>query len=284
MAKKDVIIKATHKGLWYEDGVLIRIVEAGRYEIPSDTGPFGTKRKLVEVVLVDVRERELTIKGQEILTSDKVAIRVSIIVQFRVTDPRAAMHEVANYEERLYSDVQLAARRSLASMTLEEILTNRNRLSEDILRDVKETAARYGVAIVRADVKDLVFPGNLQEIMNKVLAAERMSQAQLVEARTKAQTQQIEAQAKAEIRKSEAEAQAAAYRLQAQAEADSGRIKSEAEMVSFKQTQQAAAAFAASPALLRLRELDALKELAHASNARIYIGFDKFRPIGDEKD
>src|SRR5215470_5443344 len=114
-----------------------------------------------------------------------------IIVQFRVVDPKAALHEVEGYQERLYSDVQLAARRSLASMKLEEILTNRNRLSEDILRDVKETAARYGVSILRADVKDLVFPGNLQEIMNKVLAAERLSEAQLVEARTKAQVQGI---------------------------------------------------------------------------------------------
>src|SRR6185295_3904414 len=157
---------------------------------------------------VDMRERDLTIKGQEILTSDKVALRVSIVVQFRVVDPKLALHEVEKYEERLYSDVQLAARRSLASMTLEEILTNRNRLSEDIMRDVKEIASRYGVAILRADVKDLVFPGNLQEIMNKVLAAERMSEAQLIEARTKAQTQQIDAQAKAEMRKLEAEAQA----------------------------------------------------------------------------
>jgi regulator of protease activity HflC (stomatin/prohibitin superfamily) len=65
---------------------------------------------VVEVRLVDGRERELTIKGQEILTADKVAIRVSIIVQFRVTDPKAAVHQVEDYETRLYSDVQLAAR------------------------------------------------------------------------------------------------------------------------------------------------------------------------------
>ena len=77
----------------------------------------------VEVVIVDVRERELTIKGQEVLTSDKVAIRVSIVVQFRVTDPAAALERVAEFEDRLYSDVQLAARRSLASMTLGMSLT-----------------------------------------------------------------------------------------------------------------------------------------------------------------
>src|SRR5215471_10245370 len=225
----DVIIKDTHRGLWYEDGVLKQVLGAGRYEIPAAPSIFRKKPK-VELVVVDVRERELTIKGQEILTADKVALRVSVIVQFRVTDPQAALHAVQNYEERLYGDVQLAARRSLASMTLEEILTNRNRLSEDILRDVKEIASRYGVAILRADVKDLVFPGNLQEIMNKVLAAERMSEAQLIEARTKAQTQQIDAQAKAEMRKLEAEAQAVAQRLQAQADAVSLRITGAAEM------------------------------------------------------
>src|SRR5262245_42212076 len=132
MTTKTIFIKDTHRGLWYEDGRLTRLLEAGRYRIPSPIDLPFYRRPKVEVVLVDVRERDLTIKGQEILTSDKVAIRVSIIVQFRVVDPAAAIHEVVNYEERLYGDVQLAARRSLATMTLEEILTNRNHLSEDI--------------------------------------------------------------------------------------------------------------------------------------------------------
>ena len=99
--KPDIIIKDTHRGLWYEDGVLKRVLEAGRYELPDGPEYTFTGRRRhakVEVVLVDVRERELTIKGQEILTKDKVALRVSIIVQFRVTaDPRAAVHEVENF-------------------------------------------------------------------------------------------------------------------------------------------------------------------------------------------
>ncbi|MGO9484400.1 MAG: slipin family protein [Rhodomicrobium sp.] len=268
-----IIIKDTHRGLWYEDGVLKRVLEAGRYTLPFIQGWLG--QPLVEIQLVDVRERELTIKGQEILTADKVAIRVSIIVQFRVTDPRAAIHEVEKYEERLYSDVQLAARRSLASMTLDEILTNRNRLSEDILRDVKETAARYGVSILRADVKDLVFPGNLQEIMNKVLAAERTAQAQLVEARTRAQTQQIAAEAQAEISRIEAEALAQTLRLQSEAEAGARKIRNEAELAALRDAEQSAKAYSAHPALLRLRELETLKELSGSANVRIYVGFDK---------
>ncbi len=276
-----IIIKDTHRGLWYEDGVLVKVLEAGRYTLPLIQGWLG--RPLVEIQLVDVRERELTIKGQEILTADKVAFRVSIIVQFRVTDPRAAIHEVEKYEERLYSDVQLAARRSLASMTLDEILTNRNRLSEDILRDVKETAARYGVSILRADVKDLVFPGNLQEIMNKVLAAERTAQAQLVEARTRAQTQQIAAEAQAGVSRVEAEALAQNMRLQSEAEAAARKIRNEADLAALRDSEQSAAVYSAHPALLRLRELETLKELSASANVRIYAGFDKFgKP--DDKD
>jgi regulator of protease activity HflC (stomatin/prohibitin superfamily) len=276
ITQREIIIKDTHRGLWYEDGVLRRILEAGRYILPPEKFSFsgGRKGPKVEVVVIDVRERDLTIKGQEILTRDKVAVRVSIIVQFRVTDPRAALHEVENYEERIYSDVQLAARRSLASQTLEEILTNRNRLSEDILRDVKEVAARYGVAVLRADVKDLAFPGNLQEIMNRVLAAERNSEAQLVEARTKADVQRIENAARAEGRRLESEAATAAQRLAAEAEAQTQQIRTDAEVRSLKAREAAAAAYAQHPALLRQLELETLRELAASANARIYVDFN----------
>jgi regulator of protease activity HflC (stomatin/prohibitin superfamily) len=270
--RRELIIKSTHRGLWYQDGVLTRVLDAGRYLLPARYGLRRSPR--VEVVLVDVRERELTIKGQEILTSDKVAIRVTIVVQFRVTDPAAALQQVAEYEDRLYSDVQLAARRSLASMTLEEILTHRTRLSEDILADVHASATGYGVEILRADVKDLMFPGNLQEIMNRVLATERLSQAQLVEARTKAEAARIDAEAKAE-----------ALRLQAVAEAEMERLAAQAELDAMQQRRQVAEVYATSPALLRLRELQTLRELAQVANARIYIGFPKHvEPNGPSTD
>ena len=275
----NIIIKDTHRGLLYRNGVLLQTLGAGRHNIPAR---WFSWQPLREIVLVDMRERDLTIKGQEILTADKVALRVSIIVQFRVVDPRAALHQVENYEDRLYSDVQLAARRSLASMSLEEILTNRNRLSEDILTDVKESAAGYGVAILRADVKDLVFPGNLQEIMNRVLTAERLSQAQLVEARTRAEVQQIETQARAETRRLETDAQAEADRRAAQTEAEVQQIKTAADIRALTERADAAALYEQHPALLRLLELETLRDLGHTANARIYVNFDGQRK--DESD
>lgn len=167
-------------------------------------------------------------------------------------------------------------------MPLEKILTNRNQLSEDILSDVKEIAARYGVAILRADVKDLIFPGNLQEIMNKVLAAERMAEAQLVEARTKAQTQQIDAQSRAETQRVESQSYVTAQRANAEAAAEAQRIKTESEVSALKELQASAEAYKLNPALLRLRELDTLRELARNANARIYIGFDKHSDESDD--
>jgi regulator of protease activity HflC (stomatin/prohibitin superfamily) len=277
MAQRELIIKNTHRGLRYADGRLTDVLDAGRYRLPPRSR-FGVRRPVVEIVLVDLRERELTIKGQEILTSDKVAVRVSILTQFRVVDPVAAIERVAAYEDRLYSDVQLAARRSLASMTLEEILTNRNQLSEDILRDVQGVAAGYGVEILRADVKDIIFPGNLQDIMNRVLAAERLSEAQLVEARTKAETAALDARSRAESERVAAATRAEAARLAAEAEAEGHRIRTEAEVEALRRQADAAEAYARHPALLRLRELETLSALAQTAQARIYVGFDKHAP------
>jgi regulator of protease activity HflC (stomatin/prohibitin superfamily) len=284
------LIKDTHRGLWYENGVLVKTLGAGRYELPKPEQlgwlrrALGLKRKPdVEVALVDMRARELTIKGQEILTADKVAIRVSILVQFALVDPRAALHAVANYEDRLYSDVQLAARRSLASMTLEDILTNRTRLSEDTLREVKESAISYGVAIARADVKDLVFPGNLQEIMNRVLAAERNSQAQLVESRTKAEVQKIEAQARADAQRLQALADAELAMTNARASAEATQLAVQAEIRALEERQKLASAYSAHPALLRLEELKTLRDLSRNANARLYLDF-KRKAESDGKD
>jgi regulator of protease activity HflC (stomatin/prohibitin superfamily) len=270
--KDDYLIKDTHRGLLYRDGVFQRVLGAGRHRfpVPLRTQVFGRPPE-IEVVMVDIRSRELIIKGQEILTSDKVALRVSIVVQFAVVDPKAAIHAVEKYEDRLYSDVQLAARRSLARMTLEEILTNRTRLSSEILEDVKEAATGYGVSIGRADVRDLSFPGNVQEVMNRVLTAERHAQAQLVEARTKSEVQRIEAETAAEAARVKAAASAEAIRQEAVARAAATETTVAAETAALEKRRANAAAYAEHPALLRLEELAALKQLAANANARLYL-------------
>ncbi len=270
--KTEYLIKDTHRGLLYRDGAFQRVLGAGRHDFSVSLWTRLTSRApAIEVVLVDMRSRELVIKGQEILTADKVALRVSIVVQFVVVDPKAAIHAVEAFEDRLYSDVQLAARRALARMTLEEILTNRTRLSSEILEDVKETAAGYGVSIGRADVRDLSFPGNVQEVMNRVLTAERQAQAQLVEARTKSEVQRIEAESKAEAQRVQSAASADATRQEATARAAAMETAVAAETLALERRRGNAAAYGEHPALLRLEELATLRQLAANANARLYL-------------
>lgn len=188
------IVPQTYIGLLYEDGVFKTTLKPGKYRIGKPLF-FGVNR---EIQLIDIREQSLTIKGQEILTEDKVAIRVSILVYYKVTDPVAASHNVSSYQERIYEDVQLATRRFLATRTLDAILRDRNEISNAVRDEVKNIASNYGVEILRADIKDLVFPGNLREIMNRVLETERLAEAKIIEAKKEIEATRIRAEAEHE--------------------------------------------------------------------------------------
>lgn len=249
-------------GLLYEDGAFVRTLQAGKHQFKQRW--FHSVRRTV--TLVDLRERSLTIKGQEILTADKVAIRVSLLVYFRVTDAEAAVHNVASYDERIYEDVQLAARRFLASRTLDAILSDRNEISDAVREDVRTTAASYGVEIVRADVKDLIFPGNLREIMNQVLETERRAEAKLIDARKDAETLRIkiESERDAEVRKLEAEKQ----RIQLTAQAQREKLK----LQLLSQVEEAKA-LAEHPQLFRLRQLETLQKMAQ-HGGKFVIAFE----------
>ncbi len=238
-------------GLLYEDGAFVKTLKPGRHRFKSQW--FDTTER--QVKLVDMRERSLTLKGQEILTADKVAIRVSLLVYFRVRDAESAVHQVSSYEERIYEDVQLAARRFLASRTLDAILSDRNEISDNVKIDVSEAATSYGVEIIRADVKDLVFPGNLREIMNKVLETERRAEAKLIEARKEAEAQQIKSQAENEATLRRLEAEKAQLKLGAEAEQERARIRLQSDLEQAK-------AMTEYPMLLRLRQIEALQEMA----------------------
>ena len=205
--------------------------------------PWSPKR---QVVALDLRERSATIKNQEILTADKVAVRLSLLVYFKIVDPRAAVHNVQAYEDRIYEDVQLAARRFLATRTLDQILRDRNEISDAIRQDVRASAQSYGVEIRRADVKDLVFPGNLREIMNKVIETERESEAALIAATKRAEVSRIEAEAQARV----------------------ARERYEAD-------ERAAQLVARHPELVRLRELEVLREIGQRGGNHFYLGLEK---------
>jgi regulator of protease activity HflC (stomatin/prohibitin superfamily) len=179
MSRHDsLIIKDTHRGLLYEDGAFREVLFAGRYQIPRPPSRlaafFGVKAPKVEVLLVDVRGRDRTIVVQDLLTADGVTISSSFVVQFRVDDPVAALHEVKSFEERLYAEAQTIARRILRGMSLEEVLIARDEIGEELLRQVRESASTYGLEVSAIDFKDLIVPEKLQKIMNDAVLSRRL--------------------------------------------------------------------------------------------------------------
>ena len=184
MSRHDtLIIKDTHRGLLYEDGVFREVLPAGRYQIPRAPSGLaallGGKRPKVEVVLVDVRGRDRTVVVQELLTADGATISASFVVQFRVIDPLAALHQVKSFEERLYAEAQTAARRVLRGLCIEEVLGSRDEIGEEMLRMARESAGAYGLEVTGLDFKDLIFPEELRKVMNRAVLAKRLRQAQL---------------------------------------------------------------------------------------------------------
>ena len=256
------IVPQGFAGLLYQDGAFKELLTPGRWE----RGRRFFDEIVREVKLVDLRERSVTIKGQEILTADKAALRISLLVYFRVNDPIAALHNVTSYEERIYEDVQLASRRFLASRALPDILSDRNEISEAVKADVKAAAAGYGVEILRADVKDLVFPGNLREIMNQVLEVERRAEAKLIEAKREAEVARIKAESETATARAKLDLLKEQSRATAEMEREKVRLKLQGELEEAK-------ALADNPKLIKLRELATLADMARGGG-KFVIGLE----------
>lgn len=169
------IVREFQRGLLYHKGRFVELLEPGRYRV----WPWQTRH----IEVVDIRETSQTVDGQEILTSDKIGVRVSLVAQYRVTDPAAARHKVENYISQLYQDLQLTLRETVTGHTLEALLQNRDALSTGIQAEVAKRASRYGIELLRVGVKDIVLPGPVRAVFLQEVEAELKGRASLVAAR-----------------------------------------------------------------------------------------------------
>lgn len=163
------------RGLLYEKGSFCKVVTSGRYKI----WPWQHHK----IVIIDIRETSHTIQGQEILSKDKIGIRVTLIAQYKVDDPILAVHSVENYQNQLYQDLQLTLRESITGRTVDEILEDRDALSNLICKDVALRAQKYGILLNRVGVKDIILPGVVRSIFLQEIEAERKGRAEQIAAR-----------------------------------------------------------------------------------------------------
>ena len=127
-----------------------------------------------------MRLTRMDISGQEILTLDKVTVRVNFALNYRITDCVKVVSEVGCLEDQLHLNAQLALRDYIGSVKLDEMLENKNKISEYVLSRLKEKERELYVEITEAGVRDIILPGEIRDIMNTVLAAEKRAQAALI--------------------------------------------------------------------------------------------------------
>lgn len=161
------------KGLLFQDNRFIRLLERGTYYFWEN----GTQ---TEVRLADARLLQLELAGQELLTLDKVAVRINFVCRYRISDFVRVCTQIDDYREQLHVTMQLALREYVGRYRLDEILENRDGISEYVLARLRERQAALFVEIEDAGVKDIILPGEIRDIMNTVLVAEKRAQANVV--------------------------------------------------------------------------------------------------------
>jgi len=167
------VVESYERGLLFKDGKFVRDLESGVHH-------FWKNSEAISVLKADLRQLNLEISGQEILTRDKAALRVNFNLKYRVTDIQKALVTNKDYEKQLYVLSQLALREYIGALTLDEMLSKKDSVSAYITEHVSTGAEALGVQVLAAGIRDVILPGEMKEIMNQVLIAEKKAQANTI--------------------------------------------------------------------------------------------------------
>ena len=166
-------------GLLFVDSKLVRTLAPGAYA-------FWNFQKNVAAEVIELRVQSLEVSGQELLTRDKVSLRVNLAATLRVTDPVAARTRVAKYGDYVYRELQYGLRKAVSGKTLDELLGDKASLDADIFAYVRGRVVELGVEVLGVGVKDVILPGEMKDILNSVVQAEKAAQANVIRRREEA--------------------------------------------------------------------------------------------------
>jgi regulator of protease activity HflC (stomatin/prohibitin superfamily) len=169
----ETVIENHEAGLLYVEGRLLERLAPGRHA-------YWTAGRKVEVKRLDLRPQALEITAQEMLTKDRIALRVTLTAFRRIADPERVVNAVPDVDAFLYRLVQFAIREAVASRTLDEVLAAKNAVDAELRAYVRERVAPTGIEVTELGVKDVILPGEIRELVNKVVEAERTAKANLI--------------------------------------------------------------------------------------------------------
>jgi regulator of protease activity HflC (stomatin/prohibitin superfamily) len=170
------VVDEGKRGLLHIDGRVVRELGAGTYG-------FWSAVTAPRVEVLELRRQTVEVTGQEILTKDKVSIRVNVSAVYEIVNVVLARSGVKDVNEHLYRSVQIATRQTLGKRTLEEALAEKADIDESVSADVRREMEAYGVRVGAIALKDIILPGDIRDILNQVVTAEKQAQANLIRRR-----------------------------------------------------------------------------------------------------
>jgi regulator of protease activity HflC (stomatin/prohibitin superfamily) len=166
-------VLANEKGLLFVENKYVKMLEPGNYY-------FWKNGIAISVIGADMRLMQLEVAGQEILTRDKASLRISFLAQYRVKDVEKALVENKDYEKQLYILMQLALREYVSTFTLDELLARKEAIADFVMQAAAVKATALGLEVTACGIRDIILPGDMKEILNQVLMAEKKAQANTI--------------------------------------------------------------------------------------------------------
>jgi regulator of protease activity HflC (stomatin/prohibitin superfamily) len=160
-------------GVVFEDGTYTGTVGPGEYV-------YWKNAAKVKFYQVDVRETLMDVSGQEIMTSDKVTLRLNAIVGYRVTDAEKTVTEVGDAVQALYREAQLALRAIVGTRDLDTLLTEKDGVASELEAILRQRARPFGLAVITVGIRDVILPGDMKDLLNKVTEAKKAAEANLI--------------------------------------------------------------------------------------------------------
>ncbi|MEM7626093.1 MAG: slipin family protein [Planctomycetota bacterium] len=171
-----VRVESHERVLLFREGQLVDQLKPGLHVYWKHTGKVVWKA-------VDLRQRSLDVSGQEIMTADKVSLRVNLFVSFRVDDAATAVSSVDDYEQALYREAQLALREAVGGRTLDKLLSDKDAVGREVRDAIAAKAALFGVTVSGVGLRDVILPGDMKTILNEVILAQKQAEANLIRRR-----------------------------------------------------------------------------------------------------
>lgn len=169
----DVTVPEGSIGLRFVDGLIDAMLPPGKHAA-------WTVQHDVNFVCIDLRERIVAITGQDVMTKDKVTLRMNASVTMRVADAKRVATASKDAEAALYLATQLALRDAVAAASVEQLLAQRELLSDAMLPVLRARADELGLAVVDVGVKDLILPGEMRSLFNRVIEAQKEAEANVI--------------------------------------------------------------------------------------------------------